>query len=216
MAIDINPVQVTLTVKGNACYLHEMVLSQRFNHHHHFWAKVEYEEFEKVWMDDPTGMFAMIGENLTITMCHRDGKGENIFNGIVTNVEYAGRHGEKNYIFIYGASPTIRLDGVKTMDSFMDQTLTSIVNESVANSGNGGSVIAAPVHGGTMDYISQYDETCFEFLNRLSWLYNEWFYYDGVACYFGNPGKNETDQVMYDIEMESMKFKANLTPSRVN
>ncbi|MCD8194429.1 MAG: phage baseplate assembly protein V [Tannerellaceae bacterium] len=131
-------------------------------------------------------------------------------------MEYEGENGEKNYIVFYGTSPTIRLDGKKTMDSFMDKDLTAIVGEAVGNSGNGGSVTPSPAFGGTIDYICQYDETCFEFLNRLSWLYGEWFYYDGTTCYFGNPGAGGGESITYDMEMSQMKFRANLIPGKVN
>jgi uncharacterized protein involved in type VI secretion and phage assembly len=100
------------------------------------------------------------------------------------------------------------------MDSFMDLTLKNIVSEAVATSGNGGSVKANPKFTSPIDYLCQYDETCFEFLNRLSWIYGEWFFYDGQDCYFG---KTEGDEEVVTFESEILTFdlKAGLLPSKM-
>lgn len=215
MAKDLNPVVVSLTLAGKTCLPGKIILTQAFNKHHTFEAVVDYEEFESVWMENQFVLFGMIGKDATIQFNHRDGSGENVFCGIITDIEYKGEDGEKNWIVFHGASPTIRMEGKKTMDSFMDKTLTAIVTEAVGNSGNGARVTPNPKHKGTIDYICQYDESCFEFLNRLSSIYGEWFFYDGKNCYFGNPMNAQSDQVTYDLQMPKISFKGSLRPSLV-
>jgi hypothetical protein len=135
---------------------------------------------------------------------------------VITNVSLSGLHGQQNGVIVSGCSPTIKLDGKDTMDSFMDKSLKQIVDEAVGNSGNGGSVTSNPKFGGTLDYVCQYNESCFELINRLSWLYGEWFFYDGQKIYFGKPGNDEEHEIKYDIHMTSFKLDANLVPPKFN
>jgi uncharacterized protein involved in type VI secretion and phage assembly len=100
------------------------------------------------------------------------------------------------------------------MDSFMDMTLSGIVSEAVGNSGNGGKVTPQPKFSGKIDYIAQYEETCFEFLNRLSWIYGEWFFYDGTACYFGKKD-GESNPLKFESEMTTFDLSANLIPTKM-
>jgi uncharacterized protein involved in type VI secretion and phage assembly len=100
------------------------------------------------------------------------------------------------------------------MDSFMDMTLSGIVSEAVGNSGNGGKVTPQPKFSGTIDYIAQYEETCFEFLNRLSWIYGEWFFYDGTDCYFGKKD-GATETVTFESEITTFDLNANLIPTKM-
>jgi len=213
---ELNKVEVNLTIAGKPCYIVYLQLSQGFNCHHTFQAEVDYEELDDKWMESPAKIMQLIGKDANIEMKHKDGSGMNLFSGIITNVSFAGKHGQQNHIIISGCSPTIRLEGSPTMDSFMDTTLSSVVNEAVANSGNGASVIASPVFSGQLDYICQYEETAFQFLNRLSWLYGEWFFYDGMTCYFGKPGGSSSETVTYDVDMIDFSLNANINPVKMN
>lgn len=216
MAKELNKVDVTFSIDGAPYYLVELTLTQQFNSHHTFVATIDYEEVDNKWMESPGQVIQLIGKDVNIEMKHKNGNGLNLFSGIVTNVSFVGQHGQQNYIQINGCSPTIRLDGNKTMDSFTDKPLKSIVNEAVANSGNGASINSIPAFNGTVDYICQYDETAFEFLNRLSWLYGECFFYDGIKCHFGKPSLSKSEVVTYDTEMETFNLSANLLPSGMN
>ncbi len=179
MAEYLNKVDTDLTIAGSKTHFVSLYLNQSFNKHHFFEIEVNYEELDEKWMESAVKQIGLIGEPVIITMKHKQTGEENIMEGIVTNVKLSGYHGQQNSVVISGKSPTIKLDGKDTMDSFTDKTLQQIVNEAVANSGNGSSVTCKPVFSGKLDYTCQYNESCFEFLNRLSWLYGEWFYSDG-------------------------------------
>ncbi len=212
---NLNPVETTVTVAGTKVHFIRLQLNQAFNAHHTFRIEVDFEEFGGNWMDDPTKLINYIGEEVTITMKHKDTGEQNLFSGIITNVSMSGYHGQQNVIVVTGCSPTIKLAGKPAMDSFMDLPLQQIVDEAVGNSGNGCAVTANPVFGSTLDYICQYDENCFDFLNRLSWEFGEWFYYDGTTCYFGKK-EGEGSTVEYDKEMTYFDLSANLTPGKFN
>lgn len=93
------------------------------------------------------------------------------------------------------------------MDSFADKSLKDIVEEAAANSGSGVEVTANPVFSSPIDYVCQYEESCFEFLNRLSWIYGEWFYYDGQKTQFGKPDSIETVELVYEVHIKNMIFR---------
>lgn len=216
MAEDLNKVDTELMVAGTKTHFVSLYLSQAFNSHHRFEIEVDFEELDDKWMESPAMLIEMIGEPVIITMKHKQTGEENVFEGVITNVTMSGYHGQQNAVIISGKSSTVKLDGMDTMDSFMDKTLQQIVDEAVGNSGNGGEVTCKPVFGGKLDYVCQYNETCFEFLNRLSWLYGEWFYSDGKKVFFGKPEGGDVAEITYDKEMTSFNLSANLMPPKFN
>ncbi|GHT14915.1 hypothetical protein FACS189426_21970 [Bacteroidia bacterium] len=151
----------------------------------------------------------------TIVFSHRQTGEQNLFAGIITNVSFSGYHGQQNSIIITGASPTIKLAGKPAMDSFMDLPLQQIVNEAVENSGNGAAVTANPKFGSKLDYVCQYNENCWDFLNRLSYQYGEWLMYDGQTTCFGMKFGSGTT-LEYDKEMTHFDLSANLSPQKFN
>jgi hypothetical protein len=51
----------------------------------------------------------------------------------------------------------------------------------------------------SMDVNGNRTRYCFEFLNRLSWIYGEWFFYDGITCYFGKQD-GDTETVTFESD----------------
>jgi len=216
MASDLNLVETTVVVAGKKIHFFSLSLFQKFNSHHHFEIVVDYEEMDEKWMESASNIIGLIGETVNITMKHRQTGEENLFEGIIVKTSLSGYHGQKNSVIITGKSPTIKLDGKETMDSFMDKTLQQIVDEAVANSGNGGSVTSQPVFSGLLDYSVQHNQTCFDFINSLSWLYGEWFYYNGTETFFGKPDAGGVTDITYDVEMTTFDLSANLVPPKYN
>ena len=212
--MELNKVEVKAKIGGTDCYIINMRLEQGFNCHHTFEIVVDYNDLDSLWMESAGRTFHLLGEEVQIEMKHKKGDGMNFFTGVITQVSYIGHHGGQNHIRISGCSPTIKLDGSKTMDSFMDMTLNGIVSEAVEMSGNGGEVTPQPKFTGKIDYICQYDETCFEFLNRLSWIYGEWFFFDGQQCYFGRQDGTK-EEITFESEMTTFDLSANLVPSKM-
>ncbi len=48
----------------------------------------------------------------------------------------------------------------------------------------------SPSYSETLSYIVQYSETAWQFLNRLSATYGEWFFYNGEKLMLGTPRGN--------------------------
>lgn len=208
--MSLNPVITSVKIDGKDRHFVNLELHQKFNDHHTFAVKIDFEQFEKKWLESPAKMIQLIGKDVDITMQHKETGESYNFKGIVTDISMAGQHGEQNYYVIYGSSPTIKLEGKPTMDSFVDSTLKNIVDEAVGTSGNGGEITASPKFGGTIEYICQYNESAFQFLNRLSWKYGEWNFYNGITHYFGKPDVGAPYEVYYDKEMTHFDLRARM------
>lgn len=213
MGLDnLNHVITTVSLDGSKVRYTDLVLCQGFNCHHTFTITLRHDALEPCWMSNPRQIFSMTGKNAQITFRHKITGEQNVFVGVIRKVTYSGKNGIDNNIVISGGSPTLKLDGNPTMDSFADQSLKTIVDYAVANSGNGVEVKAAPKFGQKINYLCQYGETCFSFLNRLSRMYGEWFYYDGKEILFGKPDSLETVELIYDLHIRKMELSVQAVP----
>lgn len=211
----LNDVITIVSLDGTPVKYTDVFLSQGFNRHHTFTITLHYEAVEPFWMSRPKQVFSYVGKEVQISFQHRVTGVRNLFVGIVSKVTYAGKNGINNTIILHGGSPTLKLDGNPTMDSFTDKTLKMIVNAAVGHSGNGAEVVAKPKFDEKIDYLCQYGESCFGFLDRLSRVYGEWFYYDGRQIRFGKPDSLETVELVYDVHVRKMELSVQAVPHTV-
>lgn len=211
-------VKTTVTIAGQRRTFVELDLVQAFNAHHEFRIVINYETFGQSWMYDPQKIITLVGEEVIINMVHTLSGTRNSFFGLVTNAVICGKNGMKNNVVIVGKGRTIRLDGKKAMDSFMNKSLRGVVAEAVENSGNGAEIEIDPTYQEKIDYICQYNESDFEFLNRLSYIYGEWFWDTGREIRFGR-GKHPDDaplRLIYDVNMIDFELSSKLVPAHFN
>jgi Rhs element Vgr protein len=141
-----------------------------------------------------------------------------IFNGIILEVEgikyqdaYSGS------IVFRGASPDILLNGDHQCRSFKDQSLDQIIREVTKNypSNLFDGTQVSPRNGGSFPYIVQYNETNFEFIQRLAKRYGEWFLVTGNSqFYFGEPPEKKAElthgkdlhEFSYTMKLDSLGF----------
>lgn len=212
----LNNVETTVTIAGIKVSFVKLTLSQEFNAHHKLEVLVDFDQLDILWMNDIVSLINKMGESIIVTMTHRQTGDTNIFGGIITNVSAVGQHGEQNYYLITGMSNSIKLDGRPSMDSFCDKSLKDIVDEIKSTSGNGAEIKNEPKYSGVIDYFCQYNESAFEVINRLSWLYNEWFFNDGNNTYFGKPSDIEETTLVYDLDITNFNLTASLIPAKYN
>ncbi|HCO67973.1 MAG TPA: hypothetical protein DIT04_09510 [Dysgonomonas sp.] len=212
--MNLDLVDVSISVAGTSVIFSQMTLHQKMNSHAFCEILVDYDAFgDKSWMSDPVKIINFIGESLSITMTHKVSGATCVFNGLVSNISFTGYHGANNHILIRGTSETVKLNGKPHIDSFVNKTLEEIVNEAVGTSGNGAAITVKPEYTKPIDYQMQYNETCFDFLNRLSYLYGESFYSkDGSEVFFGKIEPEDSIDITYDLEMTEFNLDANLCP----
>ena len=211
---DWNQVHATVSIDGeNRNYTH-ISLVQKFGQHHYFDIEVLCSPLvkENVWHHEREGMIALQGKTVVIRMKHEFSGDESIFKGIITSIGMDGDKGVSGTLHYRGYSTTILLESGRTMDSFTDATLGEIVSEVVEKYGNGISIVNNPAFKNRIPYVQMQEESAYEFLRRLAWQYGEWFYYNGQVLYFGNPYKEKDENLVYDIDMDSMHFSSCVAP----
>lgn len=213
-----NVVKTTVTIAGQQRAFVELDLVQAFNAHHEFRIVINYEAFGQQWMSEPRDIIALVGEEVVISMVHTLSGTRNSFFGLVTNAVISGKNGRKNNVVVIGKGQTIRLDGKKAMNSFMNKSLSSIVAEAIENLGSNAEIRIKPTYQDKIDYICQYNETDFEFLNRLSYIYGEWFWDTGREIRFGKGTLSDEAplRLIYDVNMITFELSVNLIPARFN
>lgn len=209
----LNLVATKVTISGEEQKFISLKLHQRFNHHHSFTVIVNFLSPNNTFQQKPETFIKYIGGTAVISFAHAQTGDSYEFSGIVTQVEMVNSEGEAGGIAIHGASPTILYDHCKTLDSWMDKPLSVIVDETTKECKAVNKVVN-PEYQTPVSYIAQYNESAFEFMNRLSALFGEWFYYDGANVYFGNPKITKTEKIVYDADLEEVRLVASLVAGK--
>ena len=211
---DWNQVHATVSIDGENRNYTRISLVQKFGQHHYFDIEVLCSPLvkENVWHHEREEMIALQGKTVVIRMKHEFSGDESIFKGIITSIGMDGDKGVSGTLHYRGYSTTILLESGRTMDSFTDATLGEIVSEVVEKYGNGISIVNNPAFKSRIPYVQMQEESAYEFLRRLAWQYGEWFYYNGQVLYFGNPYKEKDENLVYDIDMDSMHFSSCVAP----
>ena len=209
----LNLVATKVTVKGEEQKFVSLHLRQGFNRHHTFTVMVNYLSPNNTFQQTPEKFIGYIGETVSISFVHRQTGESYDFEGIITQVEMVGSMGETGGVAIHGTSPTILYENNRTLDSWMDQSLSTIIKEVTQEYGKV-NLVSNPKYATPIPYMAQYNESVFDFMNRLSALYGEWFYYDGTKVYFGKPDRDNTEKIVYDMDLEEVRLVANLVPGK--
>jgi len=136
---------------------------------------------------------------------------QNNFLGIIKYVKFIQKEDHVgNQIEISGYSKTDLLNSGKKRYSWENCTLKEIV-ESVLRNGVGKfrelKNQINPEYKHEIKYQTQYNETDFEFLQRLAKQYNEWFYYDCEQLIFGKPEKFDAMiNLLFESDLSHLKI----------
>lgn len=210
--MDLNAVEVKISVGGSPCDFIWMNLDQYVSTHHTFEIAVDYYHKDKsVWAITPDDIFReTLGKPVGIQMTHKESGVTNEFSGIVTDIEAVGVNGDQGTIIIRGGSPTILLDRNPAMHSFVDYTLYNVVAETIGDTAVPVSMNNSPKMSRTIPYIARYDESSYAFLSRILAAYGEWFYYDGKKLIVGNPLNQDECRVTFDVELQEVRSAAGM------
>jgi type VI secretion system secreted protein VgrG len=206
-------IKIDISIEGTPItYFSSFNLEQRFNEHHTFHLRFNHDQIEntnKITLDKSK---EFIGKNLNVQF----GRGEDYehqFVGKITSVDIAQSHGFQGDIVLSGFSPSILIDRGPDLGSYLNKNLKSIVEKATADAPeNDLSMNIAPTYTSAIDYIIQYRESDFEFINRLSAEYHEWFYYDGIKLNFGKPSKLDETTLIYGRDLHSLQYGMKIAP----
>ncbi|MFD1257994.1 type VI secretion system Vgr family protein [Mucilaginibacter terrae] len=206
-------IRIDISIEGTPItHFSSFNLDQRFNEHHTFQLRFNHDQIENTNKITLERSKDFIGKNLTVQF----GRGEDYehqFIGKITRVEIAQSHGFQGDIVVSGFSPSILIDRGPDLGSYLNKDLKTIVEKATADAPqNDLSMNIAPAYTSPIDYIIQYRESDFEFINRLSAEYHEWFYYDGVKLNFGKPAKLDEATLIYGRDLHSLQYGMQIAP----
>ena len=187
-------------------------LKQSFNDHHHFELRFNHDHMGApglITLDDSRDF---VGKTLTASFGHSQ-EGMQNFLGLVSKVELSQSHGYHGVLIVSGYSPTILIDRGPDLGSYLDKDLNEIVKLATRDTpANDLKVVANAARSSSIDYIIQYKESDFAFLNRLSAEYHEWFFYDGKQLNFGKPNVQPEISLFYGRDVQEMQYAMEIVP----
>ena len=185
-------------------------LTQTIDWHHHFQIACQIQEKDDDLLDRCN---KYIGKVVKIDVSSDWFKSkENIFMGIVTRVGLSRNQGSNSEIIISGYSPTILMDDGPNVSSFSEKKLKEIASQILGKYGDIETEVN-PKAKGQIDYIVQYKESNYQFLQRIAALFGEWCYYDGVKYFFGKPKTGEPKFLKLGKELLNFDLSLKLSPT---
>jgi type VI secretion system secreted protein VgrG len=219
--------QTTTTIKIGQTIItnfSSLKITQKIHDHHTFSIKVRQhllvDEFKSVM---PVSQ-QLSGENISIEIKPLPGLNDLMiitspkdyimqFYGIVTKVKSnkSRKKDMEETILIEGYSTSVILDNGPESNSFTQMTLAEIVNK--VKSAYSIDMEVSPFFADILSYTVQYNESDFDFLNRLAKRHGHWFFYNGRIIVFGGPGGGTAQKLMYGINMHDFSYNIKLIPS---
>lgn len=195
-------------------YYSSVIISQKFNEHHTFSIRIEYDVLEKAGTFSLSHAQKLIGKSAIIKLLDANTKKVAYeFHGLVCEINVEQSENFTSDLVIKGYSPTILLENGPDFNSFHDKNLQQIAGTLTQSlSQVSCSVSNNPQFKSPITYICQYRESAFHFLNRLSSNFGEWFYYDGQKLYFGRPSKSPEISVTYGVDIQNLQIKLRILP----
>lgn len=203
----------------------KLKIIQKIHDHHSFSIQVRQdllvEEFKSVM---PVSQ-QLNGEKISIEIRPLPGLGDLMidtnpndyimqFYGIVTNVRIQKSRNKdmEKIMLIKGNSTSILLDGAKECNSFTNMSMADIVNK--VKSGYDIDMEVIPMYENNLAYTVQYNESDFDFLNRLARQNGEWFYSNGRKITFGDAGGPLQPKLIYGINMHDFSYEMKVLPAQ--
>jgi len=205
--------KVEITIDGTPItHFSSFHLQQGFNAHQSFKLLVSQDIIEKASYIPLEKTREFMGKTISVRFAHGDEPGT-MFKGLVTRVALSQNYDRHSDVVISGFSPCILLERGPDLGSYRGKSLDEIVCS--ASQGIAANVLAMkikPVRKPLVDYIIQYRESDYTFLNRLSGEYHEWFFYDGQKLCFGKPDSLEELDMVYGKDLHCLDYAMQVAP----
>ncbi|QNK63437.1 hypothetical protein H7F33_02695 [Pedobacter sp. PAMC26386] len=190
-------------------HFNSLKISQAFNRHHEFELIINQDVIEETGSFKIDQSKSWIGKSFIISIDH----GNTAFKGLVCEVNLSQSHGLRGNLIIKGYSPTILLESGGNMLSFSDMQLDGIVKKVTSGlASNDLDLSVKPVYKENLKYITQFKESNFSFINRLSSEYGEFFYYDGRTLHFGKPSEQKSVKLVHGQNLNVMNMAVRILP----
>jgi len=202
-----------ISIEGNVIsHFSSFTLQQEFNAHHYFELRFNHDQIGTPGLITLDNSRDYVGKTLSATFGVGLDKMQK-FAGIIKKVELSQSDGYHGVLVVSGFSPTILLDRGPDLGSYLGKTLDDIVGLATRDTpANDLRIVPNASRKTAIDYVMQYRESDFEFLNRLSASYYEWFYYDGENLNFGKPDQQKVVSLTYGRDLQSLQYAMEVAP----
>lgn len=138
------------------------------------------------------------------------------FFGIITKVEAASLNGHPGSIVISGCSPTILFDQGLHCRSWMRKSINGMINDALDQvSADWLKRKIKAKYNGTIYYEVQYNETAWQFINRLAGTFGEWLYYDGEKLVLGERSDQKVNMT-FGVQLSRFVLGVELRSGKLN
>jgi len=168
-----------------------------------------------LWQGQSQELLKQVGKNVIIRLSFPRGKNTFQFSGYITEVVIdsdtpTSTGSSENKIRIIGKGSPIVLDDAPAMNSFVDQDLKNIVEKVFKNKYF--DLTCIPKFKSIIPYAMQYKESRWDFLNRLSAIYNELLYFDGSKLVFGEVTGEKSEDLTIGEDITEFKVSSKTLP----
>ncbi|GIJ95655.1 hypothetical protein CAPN001_02240 [Capnocytophaga stomatis] len=209
-----NVVKETVFINGEEFVFDSLTLTQELNDCQSFELIQKITSEKELWLKSPQKLTEMIGDSVLIRFEYGKEAYRYEFSGYITEVliDSAWQGSRDNVIRFIGQGKVVVLEDTPSMYSFVDQHLVNIV-KTIAQEKEFG-IKCRPRFEGVLPFVMQYKESSFAFLNRLSALYNELFFYDGKNIVFGCPENETPEKLIFREDINQLKTISKALPYR--
>ena len=207
--------EVVLYLKGVRKIFHSLVLKQSLNSCHWFEFTETFSSIEELLTDQsPDTLAKSTGGQVDIYFHY--GKTSYEFTGYITQVVMDTIDSPSgfpiNRVKYIGSGAICLLQDMPSMASFADGKLKGIVSDTCSPYKKTLPIECHPKCKEVVPFALRYKESSFDFLNRLSFIYNELFFFDGRKLIFGTPSDTSEVKLTYDEEITKIRTSARVLP----
>ena len=167
-----------------------------------------------LWQEQSQELLKQVGKNVIIRLSFPRGENTFQFSGFITEVlidsDTPTQGGSENKISFIGKGSPVVLDDAPSMNSFVENDLKNIVETVFKNKYF--DLTCNPKFKGIIPYAMQYIESRWNFLNRLSDIYNELLYFDGSKLVFGEVAGEQSEDLTIDEDITEFKVSSKTLP----
>ncbi|MFZ0596617.1 MAG: phage baseplate assembly protein V [Flavobacterium sp.] len=181
-------VHITIDEFTQNIVYYDLKLTQSMMDHHHFSFTWQYTASPVIKpADQAAALRKYEGREVIFTFKSQSGI-RLMSKGIITKLKSVDVDGSPLGLHVTGISHTILLDDLKKSRIFSDRSLKEIAINIFAKETAGEFYqrdSIEPTFTKIFEHKTQYNETSFEFLKRLSARHGQWFYFDGMRIQLG-------------------------------
>lgn len=198
----------------NVRQVHGLKLQQYYDWHHQFEIRFPIELVEGANEITLNQAQNYAGKPITIQIKSQDGSHiYNVFRGIIIEVSLTRHSGSASDLLFKGYSPTILLDDGPHCHGFLEKSLSSVIGSVLQRYPR--NLIPSTVSlakDPQLSYVLQYNESAFNFINRLSNDFGQWCYYDGKDLIFGQLQSSDPIVLSFGHGLSNFQTSMSVTP----